>query len=207
MRDLTPVLAAMVISWYFGSMAHFTFIKSVEKLSSFPRDTVQEIALVGRSNAGKSSFVNTLSRERLAKVSQKPGKTRLLNLFYNKKDNYRLVDMPGYGWSSRSAEEMETWTQMVEDFLHFRPNLCGLLLIMDIRRDWASEEQMLLDLVLSREMHFGVILSKSDKLSKSAVKIKIDDIKQVVKEFPVVAVSNLKKTGAEDIEKLMWSWV
>lgn len=200
-------LAAQIISWYFAHMAQFTFVKSVEKLTSFPRDTVPEIALVGRSNAGKSSFVNTLSNERLAKVSQKPGKTRLLNLFYNKKDKYRLVDMPGYGWSSRSAEEMKTWTQMVEDFLHFRPNLCGLLLIMDIRRDWAPEEQMLLDLALSRQMHFGVILSKSDKLSKNDVKIKISDIKQVVKDFPVVAVSNLKKTGADDIEKLMWSWV
>lgn len=189
------------------NMARFTFEKSVEKLSSFPRDAVPEIALVGRSNAGKSSLVNTLSNERIAKVSQTPGKTRLLNLFYNKKDKYRLVDMPGYGWSARSGAEMKTWSAMVEDFLHFRPNLCGLLLIMDIRRDWSDEEQMLFELAQSREMHFGVILSKSDKITRGAVTIKIMQLKQYLAIDDVVPVSNLKKIGSEDVEKLMWSWV
>lgn len=188
-------------------MAHFSFVKSVEKLSSFPRDTVKEIALVGRSNAGKSSMINTLSNERIAKVSSTPGKTRLLNLFYNKKDKYRMVDMPGYGWSSRSGKEMHTWTSMVEDFLHFRLNLCGLLLIMDIRRDWEDEEQMLFELAQSREMHFGVILSKTDKLTRSQMISKINQLKQQLAIESVIPVSNLKKQGREDVEKLMWSWV
>lgn len=207
-----PVLRANVLprtgshgTW--AVMAHFSFVKSVEKLSSFPRDAVPEIALVGRSNAGKSSLVNNLSNERIAKVSQTPGKTRLLNLFYNKKDKYRLVDMPGYGWSVRSGEEMKTWTGMVEDFLHFRPNLCGLLLIMDIRREWAAEEQMLFELAQSREMHFGVIMSKTDKLNRGEVNLKISQLKQLLEIESVIPVSNSKKTGKDDVEKLMWSWV
>lgn len=188
-------------------MAHFTFVKSVEKLSSFPRDTIPEVGLVGRSNAGKSSLVNLLSNERIAKISQTPGKTRLLNLFYNKKDDYRLVDMPGYGWSVRHGSEMKTWTSMVEDFLHFRPNLIGLVLIMDIRRDWAEEEEMLFQLAQSREMHFGVILAKTDKLSTSEVKSKILQLKQELEIENIVAVSNTKKIGRNEVEKLMWSFV
>lgn len=192
---------------YLPSMAHFSFIKSVDKLSAFPRDTVKEIALVGRSNAGKSSTINTLGNERIAKVSGTPGKTRLLNLFYNKKDKYRMVDMPGYGWSARSGKEMQTWKAMVEDFLHFRPNLCGLLLIMDIRRDWEDEEQLLFELAQSREMHFGVILTKIDKLSKGQIQSKINQLKQQLEIDSIIPVSNLKKQGRDDIEKLMWSWV
>ena len=188
-------------------MTHFTFEKSVEKLSSFPRDTITEFALVGRSNAGKSSLVNNLCNERIAKVSSTPGKTRLLNLFYNKKDKYRLVDMPGYGWSVRSGTEMRAWTSMVEDFLHFRPNLQGMLLIMDIRRDWAEEEHQLFEMAQSREMHFGVILSKTDKLSRNEIKSKILQLKQELGIEAVIPVSNLKKQGREDVEKLMWSWV
>lgn len=152
-------------------------------------------------------MINTLSHERIAKVSGTPGKTRLLNLFYNKKDKYRLVDMPGYGWSARSGKEMHTWKAMIEDFLHFRPNLSGLLLIMDIRRDWAEEEQMLFELAQSREMNFGVILSKSDKLSKNQIQSKILQLKQELAIDTVIAVSNLKKQGRDDVEKLMWSWV
>lgn len=188
-------------------MAHFTFVKSVEKLSSFPRDTIPEIALVGRSNAGKSSLINLLSNERIAKVSQTPGKTRLLNLFYNKKDKYRLVDMPGYGWSVRHGSEMKSWTSMVEDFLHFRPNLIGMVLIMDIRRDWADEEQMLFELAQEREMHFGVILAKTDKLSTGEIKTKILKLKQELGIEKIVPVSNTKKHGRDDVEKLMWSFI
>jgi GTP-binding protein len=188
-------------------MARFIFEKSAERLSSFPRDAIPEIALVGRSNAGKSSFLNAFGNERIAKVSQVPGKTRLLNLFYNKKDNYRVVDMPGYGYAARSNDEVDSWKDMAEDFLTARTNLRGILLIMDIRREWTGDEDMLWDLADARSLHFGVILTKTDKLSRSEAVNRNNQLKQQLSLDTVLAVSNSKKTGFEEIEKLMWQWV
>src|SRR4051812_11511852 len=131
-------------------MSKLQFLKSATKLSEFPRDERPEIAMVGRSNAGKSSVINTLAGGRLAKVSSTPGKTRLLN-FFEHKEGYRVVDMPGYGFAVRSGDEVFSWRKMIESYLLERENLMGLMLIMDIRREWTDDEQMLMDLAASQQ--------------------------------------------------------
>ena len=189
-------------------MSHLKFVKSATKLSEFPFDHKPEVALAGRSNAGKSSLINVLARSRqpLAKVSQTPGKTALLNLF-DHNEGYRVVDMPGYGYASRGNKEVASWRKMIESFLLRRENLKVLLLVMDIRRDWSDEEQMLLDLAEQENLQFGLILSKADKLTKSAVKAKKDKLIQQLKVDLVLPFSNQTKEGLEMLEKKLFDWL
>lgn len=118
-----------------------------------------------------------------------------------------MVDMPGYGYAARSGDEVRSWQSLAEDFLLARVNLRGLLLIMDIRRDWSDDEEMLRKLADTRSLHFGIVLTKADKLTRGPVISKINQLKQEVNVETVLAVSNLKKSGLPEIEKLMWQWV
>jgi GTP-binding protein len=143
-----------------------SFLCSAVKPNDWPKADLPEIALAGRSNAGKSSWINTLAGQKVAKVSQVPGKTRLLN-FFQAGDKYRLVDMPGYGFASRSGDEMEGWGPMVETFLRGRSNLVGILLLMDIRRDWSEEETQVVQFAARFGRAIAVVLTKADKLSRT----------------------------------------
>lgn len=142
------------------------FIKSAVHKNDYPLDKRPEIAIVGRSNAGKSSLINALAQKSVAKVSQKPGKTTTLNFFLCNEDFY-LVDMPGYGFAKRSAKEKKLWQEMIEGYLSHRKNLRGLLLIMDIRRNWDLEEQMLVEWMAPLDRPVCVILNKADKAKQS----------------------------------------
>ena len=118
------------------------FLKSAVNQEDYPPSDRPEVALVGRSNAGKSSLLNALAGSKIAKVSQEPGKTRLLNFFdYGKQ--YRFVDMPGYGYASRSGSEILSWQEMITKYSDVRENLHGVVLIMDSARDWQEEESNL----------------------------------------------------------------
>ena len=189
-------------------MSQLKFLKSATKISEFPFDHKAEVALAGRSNAGKSSLINAMARSRhpVAKVSQTPGKTTLLNLF-DHTEGYRLVDMPGYGYASRSGKEVLQWRKMIESYLLRRENLKVLLLVMDIRRDWSDEEQLLLDLAEKENLQFGLILSKADKLSKSAVKTRKDKIIHYVSVDLVLPFSSTNKEGLEVLEKTLFDWL
>lgn len=186
-------------------MSKLQFVKSAVRLEDFPQDDIPEVIMAGRSNAGKSSLINALAQSRIAKVSQVPGKTRLLNIFEHK-IGFRLIDMPGYGFATRSKNEVGSWQKMIEPYLFQRRNLCGMLLVMDIRRDWEQEEQQLLDLAQSERMGFGLLLNKADKLSRGAA---LQKQKQVQKEQSLndcLLLSVLKKQGLQDLEKLLLKW-
>lgn len=183
-----------------------TFVKSAAKLADFPMDHKNEVAFAGRSNAGKSSVINTLSRGKVAMVSSTPGKTRLLNLF-DHREGYRLVDMPGYGYAVRGGDEIKSWQNMIESFLFQRENLKAIILIMDIRREWDEEEQMLLKLAQRKGYHFGLVLNKIDKLSKSAAKLKKDKLLQDVKVDFAVLYSASEKIGVQDLENQLFDWL
>ncbi len=118
--------------------ARLKFVTSSPDLKGCPRDSRPEVALIGRSNSGKSSLLNGIAQERVAMTSSTPGKTRLLN-FFDAGPNYRFVDMPGYGWSARGGEEHHSWKPMIEGFLGARANLVGLLILLDVRRDWTDD--------------------------------------------------------------------
>ena len=125
------------------------------------------MAFAGRSNVGKSSLINTLiQRKDMVKTSSKPGCTQLIN-FFLVNDDLSFVDLPGYGYAKVSKKIRAQWQPMVERYLSQRENLLGLVLLIDIRRDPKKEEFDLLDWLVSHDLPHLVILTKSDKLSKT----------------------------------------
>ncbi len=133
----------------------------------YPKDDLPELALAGRSNVGKSSFINSMvNRKNLARTSSKPGKTRTIN-FYKINDSFRLVDLPGYGYARVSKEEKEKWAHIIEEYLNSRENLREVLLVIDMRHRPSKDDVLMYDWI----KHFGfgqyVIATKADKIKKS----------------------------------------
>ena len=115
---------------------------SAANKSHYPQDDIPEIALAGRSNVGKSSFINTLlNRKNLARTSGKPGKTQLLN-FFNIDDKLRFVDVPGYGYARVSKKEREKWGRMIEEYLTSRENLRAVVSLVDLRHDPSADDKI-----------------------------------------------------------------
>lgn len=182
------------------------FLTSSVNMQGCPTDLVPEVAIVGRSNAGKSSLINGIAGSRIAQVSSTPGKTRMLNFYQT--PHYRLVDMPGYGFSARSGDEQASWQQMIEPYLATRENLMGLLIVMDIRRDWSQDEEDLLNWLAPRDLPAAVIVTKADKLSRSSVLQRVTLIRKQSHLESVFATSSLKRVGFADIDDLVYKvWV
>ena len=183
------------------------FVKSAVNKEDYPLDKRPEVAIVGRSNAGKSSLINALAQKDIAKVSQKPGKTATLNFFLCN-DEFYLVDMPGYGFAKRSPQEKKMWQKMIEGYLAHRKNLKGLLLIMDIRRKWSPDEQMLVEWVANLGRPVCVVLNKADK-AKQGERVKAQRL--VAKnEFVsmVYCVSATEKRGLDAMSEYVFqNWV
>ncbi|MBW2654087.1 MAG: YihA family ribosome biogenesis GTP-binding protein [Deltaproteobacteria bacterium] len=143
------------------------FVKSAVKPSQYPEYDFPEIAFAGRSNVGKSSLINTLIQRRdMVKTSSKPGCTQLIN-FFLVNETLSFVDLPGYGYAKVSKKIRAQWQPMVNLYLSHRQNLLGLILLIDIRRDPGKEESDMVEWLESHEMPYLVILTKSDKLSKT----------------------------------------
>ncbi len=183
------------------------FLKSAVYPQDYPQTSLPEIAIAGRSNAGKSSFINALTSSKIAMVSQTPGKTRLLN-FFNVEDKYMMVDTPGYGYASRSGDEVHNWQAMIEQYLLCRENLKALILVMDARRDWSDEEEMLKRFCLDKDLGFYIVLTKADKISRNEQQRLL---KQKQNESGLQAVrlcSSLKNVGITEIEEDIYnSWL
>lgn len=148
-------------------------IKSAELVVScarppeFPAEGLPEVALLGRSNVGKSTLLNALARRRkLARTSGTPGKTRLIHFFRLELEAgpLLLVDLPGYGWARVSRRERETWRHMVEGYLGERRALRLAVLLQDLRRDFSDDETLLLDWLAERQIPALMVLTKADKL-------------------------------------------
>ncbi len=183
------------------------YLKSAVFPKDYPRADRPEVALAGRSNSGKSSFLNSISKSAVAKISQQPGKTRLLN-FFDVGKSYRLVDMPGYGFAKRSNDEMESWHQMIESYLEVRENLAGLVLLMDIKREWTQEEELLARFLTDRMLPYCVVATKADKLKPVEIEKKIRALRKTIGHDSVFAVSNVKKMGTKDVEDFIFnSWI
>ena len=144
------------------------YLKSVVDLKSLPQDRLPEVAFAGRSNVGKSSALNKLVNVKgLAKTSSTPGKTRMIN-FFLVNNNLYFVDLPGYGYAKTSRSMQKSWGKLVEDYLKERDNLKGTVLLVDSRRGLLEPDLQLLEWL----DHYGkkklVVLTKKDKLSRSA---------------------------------------
>ena len=145
------------------------FVKSVVNSVDFPRDGLGEIAIVGRSNVGKSSFINfVLSRKRIAKVSSTPGKTRTINFFLINNSFY-LVDLPGYGYAKVSKKEKDFWKPMAEGYFYKRDVLKRVILLIDSRHEPFSSDFVMCDWIKSLGYNLSIIATKADKLKSSQV--------------------------------------
>ena len=143
------------------------FVKSAVKPSQYPSAELPEIAFAGRSNVGKSSLINTiLNRKRLVKTSRTPGRTQLINFFEINKA-FTFVDLPGYGYAKVPASVKKSWGPMVETYLSTRKTLRGVVLIMDIRREQGRQELDFIDWLEYYSIPSILILTKTDKLSKT----------------------------------------
>jgi len=183
-------------------------IKSAEIVISavspkqYPHDNLPEFALVGRSNVGKSSTINTLlNRKSLARVSQSPGKTRTINFYLINKEFY-LVDLPGYGYAKVSKDDRAAWGKIIETYLTSRQNLKEVVLLVDVRHEPSADDVMMYDWI----KHFGfgkiVIATKLDKINRSQYAKHFKMIRQKLNMEPddkLLPISSLKRLGMEDI--------
>jgi GTP-binding protein len=176
------------------------------KKEQYPETVVPEIAFAGKSNVGKSSMINAmLNRKSLARTSSSPGKTQTIN-FYNINDMLNFVDLPGYGYAKVSKTEQEKWAKMIDIFLHNRPQLREIILLVDIRHEPGKNDLQMYEWIKNCGYTGYVIAAKADKLSRSQQIRSVDVIKKVldIKDnklvFPFSAVT---KSGVEEIWDLL----
>ena len=144
------------------------FIWGATSADQLPPDSLNEVAFVGRSNAGKSSLVNALTgRKSLARVSQTPGATRQIN-FFNLGGKLMLVDLPGYGFAKRSKTEADSWQEMIFAYLRHRARLRRVLLLIDARRGVMDSDQQVMALLDQAAVSYGLVLTKADELKPGA---------------------------------------
>ncbi len=153
---------------------------SVHK-DTYPDENLMEIAFAGRSNVGKSSFINSmLGRKNLARTSSSPGKTRTIN-FYNIDEKLRLVDLPGYGYAKVSKEEKSSWAKIINEYLESRENLKEVFLLVDIRHDPTAQDKEMFRFIKEAGFSGIGVATKSDKMSKSKALNQIKNIAKVLK--------------------------
>jgi GTP-binding protein len=177
-----------------------SFLTSAAQPSDFPPPSLPEIAVVGRSNVGKSSLINTLvGQPGLARTSRTPGRTRLVNWFAIE-DRFYLVDLPGYGYAEVSHATREGWRPLIEGYLDGRASLAGVLLLIDIRRGVLDEELDFVPWLAEREVPVVVALTKADKLAKNKRMIEVARARQALalRKEPL-AVSTLSNEGIDPL--------
>ena len=189
---------------------------SINHFDELPNDEGIEIAFAGRSNAGKSSAINSLSKQnRLAYVSKQPGRTQLIN-FFSIDDHISLVDLPGYGYAKVPETIKNHWIETLPRYLQERNSLAGLIIVMDIRRPLTKLDIQMLDWFAPRQKPIHILLTKSDKLSKDKSLRTLMDVKNNVQEkwvnlyqtkFTVQLFSSLKKQGIEEANEIIQSWL
>jgi GTP-binding protein len=197
------------ISDYFENI-DIKFIKSAQILSQCPQNDASEFALLGRSNVGKSSFLNLIFGEKaLAKVSQTPGKTRLMN-FFSLNENLTFVDLPGYGYAKVSKTQKAGLSQIIRTYCRERENLSGIIWLLDYRRENGTDADREAAVFLSDlQIPIFVVLTKSDKLTKNekAKNLKsIREIYQLPDEIPVVATSAVESESKWEFWDLFSKW-
>jgi GTP-binding protein len=150
---------------------------SAVKPAQYPKNNLPQIVLVGKSNVGKSSFINTmLNRKSLARTSNTPGKTRQIN-FYNIDNNFYFVDLPGYGYSKLSKQEQVSMGKFIEDYLEKSSNISLIILLLDIRHNPTSDDIFMLDYIKRSNLPFMIIANKADKIAVTKVNNEILKIK------------------------------
>jgi GTP-binding protein len=192
---------------------HAVFEISVADTKTLPQAGGSEVAFAGRSNAGKSSAINTLAgHTRLAYVSKTPGRTQLINLF-RLKNGAALVDLPGYGYADVPLAVRQQWQGLLEHYLTQRQALTGLVLIMDARRPLTELDRQMIGWFATTGKPIHCLLTKSDKLTRQEQAKTLAETRRLMSaDFPgtpftVQLFSSLKKTGMEEVEQVIGSWL
>lgn len=180
------------------------------KPQQYPEAEMPEIAFAGRSNVGKSSLLNLITRRKsLARVSGSPGKTRTIN-FYKADERFRIVDLPGYGYARVSKSESEKWGIMMESYLENRKGLLKVVQLVDIRHKPSAQDVQMYEYLKYYSLDGIVVATKADKISSNQRQKSIADIRRTLgmsNKDKVIPISSLKKTGYEvlldEIEKLL----
>jgi GTP-binding protein len=186
------------------------FVTSAPDITHLPIDSGVEIAFAGRSNAGKSSALNTLTQQKnLARTSKTPGRTQLINLFEVEPD-CRLVDLPGYGFAQVPEAVKRKWQKSLGEYLQKRESLKGLVVLMDIRHPLKDLDQQMIDWAVSVDIPVLLLLTKADKLASGAQKRQLDMVREAILPFQgditVATFSSLKKQGIEQLKNKLNEW-
>ena len=179
------------------------FAGSSTRVGGKPARKAPEFAFIGRSNVGKSSLINMLTDNgKLAKTSQTPGKTQLVNHFIIN-DSWYLVDLPGYGYAKAAKKEQDRWSRAIEDYLHRRGTLRGVLLLTDIRHEPGENDKLMLNWLREYQIPTVIAATKSDKLNRSQILKQTSLIAKTLDADPasVIAVSALKGDGRDILWK------
>lgn len=206
------------MAWAHGAR----FLTTASRLDQLPAGELPEIAFVGRSNAGKSTAINTLAQQkRLAFASRTPGRTQHINLFeVGPKDapDARFADLPGYGYAAVERAAKLRWQEVMADYLQLRRSLHGVVLMIDSRLGFTDLDKRLLALLAPRlangEVRLLAVLTKSDKLNRSQAQLALQAAQEVLAEVSsestdigVTLFSALKKEGVGDVAEAIHGWV
>lgn len=178
------------------------FVTSASKIEELPEANLPELAIVGRSNVGKSSLLNFLAgQKQLARVSATPGRTQLMNVFSVERDTFRLIDLPGYGFAYSPRETQAHWADAMRVFFERRSSLLGLLFLMDVRREVTEEDVNLVQWFLDRKLSVLLVLTKCDKFTKAQLGVVTRQRNQQLGLPPgmVVTTSTLQKMGLPEV--------
>jgi len=192
-------------------LAKTSFLTSAPQLRHCPPDLGAEVAFAGRSNAGKSSAINTMTRQRqLARASKTPGRTQLMN-FFSLDEERRLVDLPGYGYAAVPLALKQDWQKHLGHYLRERLSLRGLVLLMDIRHPLTEFDTHMLDWAESRPIPVHILLTKSDKLNRGPANTALLAVRQALRQAgspaTVQLFSSLKVQGLEELADVLGKWL
>ncbi|WP_159567218.1 ribosome biogenesis GTP-binding protein YihA/YsxC [Budvicia diplopodorum] len=186
------------------------FVISAPDITHLPADEGIEVAFAGRSNAGKSSALNTLTNQKsLARTSKTPGRTQLINLF-RVEDNLHLVDLPGYGYAEVPEEMKRKWQRALGEYLQKRNCIKGLVVLMDIRHPLKELDQQMVQWAVDVELPVLILLTKADKLASGARKAQLNMVREAILPFlgdvQVEVFSSLKKIGIDKLQLKLDEW-
>lgn len=186
------------------------FINSAPHLRDAPEDKGLEVAFAGRSNAGKSSAINTLTMQKsLARISKTPGRTQMLN-FFAITDDKRFVDLPGYGYAKVPLQVKKKWHKMMEDYLSNRRALCGIVLVMDVRHPLTDFDWQMVEWCRHANVPLHILLTKADKLKSGAAKNTLLTVRKALSETGISVsmqlFSALKKVGVDEVHDVLDLW-
>ncbi|AWH90369.1 YihA family ribosome biogenesis GTP-binding protein [Buchnera aphidicola (Melanaphis sacchari)] len=186
------------------------FLKSVSKISDIKMSYGIEVAFIGYSNSGKSSAINALTNQKkIARFSKMPGRTQLINFFKITSD-FRIVDLPGYGYSQAPISIKLKWEKILFNYLEKRKNLKALVLLMDIRHPLKVFDYDIINISINLKIPILLLLTKCDKLTTSKQKIQFNSVCKKVKQFSninrVILFSSLKKIGVQKLRLTLDNW-